>query len=86
MSDPQNLWIVPALVEEGSFCDAMSKIHYDNLSEEGTQKAIDDANIRGDGVIDCRYTGGGENLSNNTTIMSVDRLQCDYPTRYRPGE
>ena len=86
MSDDQQFWVRPAMLEEGSFCDTSSGIHYDNLSEEATNKAITSANARGDAVVDFRDTGEGENLRNNCTILAVDGVGFEYPPRYRPGE
>lgn len=85
-NDPQQLWIKPAMVEEGPFSDHTSGITYNNLTDEETEEAIASAEARGDTVVDLRDYGGGENLKNNCTVLAVDQVGSDYPPRHRPGK
>ena len=85
-SNRQQLWVMPAMVEEGSFCSLTSGLHYDSLTNTEADEAIATAEARGDDVSDFRDTGEGENIRNNCTITQVDRVGYDYPARYRPGE
>lgn len=85
MSEDRNFWVRPARVEEGSFCDRDSGIHYDNVSHEEADNQAANAAAQGDDVIDVRDEGNGENLRVNCTSMSIDGEGNEYPTRLSPG-
>lgn len=81
----RNFWVRPAMIEEGSFCDRTSELHYDHLSAAETEEAIAGAEARGEEVADFRDIGAGENLANNCTTMNIDRHGHEYPTKLEPG-
>jgi hypothetical protein len=74
--------------EQGSFCDADSTIHYDNVSRNEALDTASKFEENLDGV-DIRANTEPSRLPEasrfNTTIMEVDERGGEAPMKARPG-
>ena len=86
-----NLWVTKAdESEQGSFCDRSSHNHYDNVSDLGATLAMQDANDRGDEVIDVDRSDNPNTSSDmddrfNLWLSDPDGQGMEAPARLGPG-
>jgi hypothetical protein len=84
-----NFWTRSAHpVEQGSFCDKDSEIHYDNVSRSEALQQQATAEERGNEIVEGSYatTDYADSVRFNINITETDAQWHDHPVRYRPGK
>lgn len=81
-------WFIPARDhEKGSFCDADSRHHYDNVSKDEAEERAAAAEWREDDAIEKEepIDHYPENQRFNVYATEIDRVGYEYPAKHKPG-
>lgn len=85
----RNRWMSQAEDEEqGSFCDTVSTVHYDNVSKSEAENLEEDAMRRGMDLVAGEAPSDDRQPSSqryNTFDTDVDSQGFDRPSKHDPG-